>query len=1033
MKRLYQWKFCRLLAALLTMLGMSTHASAQIPITGRVTSSEGGESLPGVNVVLKGTTEGTITDIDGQYSITVPSKDATLIFSYIGHVTQEVVVGEKATIDIVMSPDVQTLNEVVVVGYGTQEKVNMTGAVSAVKIDEKVTSRALTNVSSGLSGLVPGLAAIQSTGMAGNNGAELVIRGLGSVNSASPLVVVDGMPDVDINRLNMNDIESISVLKDAASAAVYGSRGANGVILITTKSGKGAEGTSISYTGSYARTVPTKAYDFMADYPRALTLHQRRESVGTLRSNLLFKDGTIDQWMAMGMIDPLRFPNTDWWDIITRDGVVQNHNLSISGGSDKSNFFISVGLMDENGLQINNDYSRYNARFNYDYKIRDNMNVGVKFNGNWSKWTYALEDGFTDDTDNTAGFDMQYAIAGITPYDPVSGYFGGVMAYGEDPQAYNPYTLYINNLNRQNRQEVNPYLYLDWSPVKGLTARVDYAINYYNQFRYTAAIPNRAYNFQTNSFGSRVYVGENAGVGNYTNTGYKTLMTGRLNYKKKFGKNHEFSALAVYSEEYWYNRYQASSRNDRLHPSLHEIDAALTDIQSTGGNSNTEGLRSYIGRLNYTAFDKYLFEASFRYDGSSKFLPGSQYGFFPSVALGWRFTEESFLQPLTESWLTSGKLRVSYGSLGNNSGVGRYEQQQTLDANSYMIDGDIVKGFVYSKMVNPDLTWETTTVFNAGLDLGFLNNRLVAELDYYDRLTSDMLRPSRMSLHLTGAYDAPRANIGELRNRGVEGNFSWRDNVGRVSYFLNLNASYNHTTLERWEDYIGLGATSNGNNIFIGLPYGFVYTYEDRGIAQTWQDVYNATPQGASPGDLLREDLNGDGRIDGNDRKAYPNLQRSRPTTYFGLNGSVSWKGIDLTFVLQGATGRKDYWINIYNNVNFNNSRYASTWDHWTEPWSVENRDGAWPRLGGAGANRELTTFWLDDLTYLRLKNLQLGYNIPETLLNKAHVKKLRIFASAENLKTFTKFRGLDPEKRGNASDAYPLNKSYSVGINVSL
>lgn len=1033
MKRLYQWKFSRLLAGLLTVAGLTTHAWAQIPITGRVISSEGGESLPGVNVVLKGTTEGTITDIDGKYSISVPSKDATLIFSYIGHVTQEIVVGEKTAIDITMSPDVQTLNEVVVVGYGTQEKVNMTGAVSAVKIDEKITSRSLTNVSSGLSGLVPGLAAIQSTGMAGNNGAELVIRGLGSVNSASPLIVVDGMPDVDINRLNMNDIESISVLKDAASAAVYGSRGANGVILITTKSGKGAEGTSINYTGSYARTVPTKAYDFMADYPRALTLHQRRESVGTLRSNLLFKDGTIDQWMAMGMIDPLRFPNTDWWDIITRDGVVQNHNVSLSGGADKSNFFISVGLMDENGLQINNDYSRYNARFNYDYKIRDNMNVGVKFNGNWSKWTYALEDGFTDDTENTAGFDMQYAIAGITPYDPVSGYFGGVMAYGEDPQAYNPYTLYINNLNRENRQEVNPYLYFDWSPVKGLTARIDYAINYYNQFRYTAAIPNRAFNFQSNSFGSRVYVGENAGIGNYTNTGYKTLMTGRLNYKKKFGKNHEFSALAVYSEEYWFNRYQASSRNDRLHPSLHEIDAALTDIQSTGGNSNTEGLRSYIGRVNYTAFDRYLFEASFRYDGSSKFLPGSQYGFFPSVALGWRFTEEGFLQPLTESWLSSGKVRVSYGSLGNNSGVGRYEQQQTLDANSYMIDGDIVKGFVYSKMVNPDLTWETTTVFNAGLDLGFLNNRLIAELDYYDRLTSDMLRPSKMSLHLTGAYDAPRANIGELRNRGVEGNFSWRDNVGRVSYFLNLNASYNHTTLERWEDYIGLGATSGGNNIFIGMPYGFVYTYQDRGIAQTWQDVYNATPQGASPGDLLREDLNGDGKIDGNDRKAYPNLQRSRPTTYFGLNGSVSWKGIDLTFVLQGAAGRKDYWINIYNNVNFNNSRYASTWNHWTEPWSVENRGGAWPRLGGAGANRELTTFWLDDLTYLRLKNLQIGYTIPETLLSKVHVKKLRLFASAENLKTFTKFRGLDPEKRGNASDAYPLNKSYSVGINVSL
>lgn len=1027
MRRLYQWKLCRLLPLVVTLVGLSAPAWSQIPITGRVTSAEGGESLPGVNVVLKGTTEGTITDFDGKYTISVPSQDAVIIFSYIGHVTQEIVVGDRSVIDITMAPDVKTLNEVVVVGYGTQEKVNMTGAVSAVKIDDKISSRALTNVSSGLSGLVPGLSAIQSTGMAGKNGAELIIRGMGTVNDASPLIVVDGMPDVDINRLNMNDIESISVLKDAASAAVYGSRGANGVILITTKSGKGAEGTSINYTGSYAHTVPTKAYEFMADYPRALTLHQQRAAVNTLRSNQLFKDGTIDQWMALGMIDPLRYPNTDWWDVITRNGQLQNHNLSLSGGNDKSNFFISLGMMDEKGLQINNDYSRYNARFNYDYKVRDNMNVGVKFSGNWSKWAYALEDGFTDDTENTAGFDMQYAIAGITPYDPVSGFYGGVMAYGEDPQAYNPYTLYVNSLTNENRQEVNPYIYFDWTPVKGLTARVDYSMNYYNQFRYNANMPNRAYNFQTQSFGSRVYVGENAGISNVTNTGYKTMLNGRLTYKTRIAENHDLSLLAVYSEEYWYGRSQSSSRNDRLHPSLREIDAALTDVVSAGGNSSTEGLRSYIGRVNYTAFDKYLFEASFRYDGSSKFLPGSQFGFFPSVAVGWRFTEESFLQPLTESWLTSGKLRASWGSLGNNSGVGRYEQQETLDDNHYMIGGDIAKGFVYEKMVNLDLTWETTTVKNIGLDLGFLNNRLTAELDYYDRFTTDMLRGSQMSIHLTGAYNAPRTNIGELRNRGVELNLSWRDAVGRVEYLVGLNASHNQTRLEKWNDYLGLGS------IFLNMPYQFVYTYEDMGIAQTWEDVYNATPQGASPGDLLRKDLNGDGRIDGNDRRAHSDLQRYRPTTYFGLNGAVSWKGIDLTFLFQGATGRKDYWINIYNNPNFGSSRYASTWSHWTEPWSVENRDGSWPRLGGPGSNTEATTFWLDDLTYLRLKNIQLGYKIPNFLLEKVHLKNVRLFASAENLKTWTSYRGLDPEKAGHASDAYPLNKSYSVGINIGL
>ncbi len=997
-----------------------------LPVSGQVTETDG-TPIPGVSILESGTTNGTNTDAEGRFTLNVTGADAVLVFSAIGYVTQEVKVGTLSTLDVKLVSDVKALNEVVVVGYGTQKRANVTGAVATVNIDEKIASRSLTNVSSGLSGLVPGLAVTQSTGMAGRNGAALIIRGLGTVNNASPLVVVDGMPDVDINRLNINDIETITVLKDATSAAVYGSRAANGVILITTKTGKGQAKASINYSGNYAFQTPTRAYDFLPDYARALTLHQQAAAVNTLRSNYFFKDGTIDQWLALSKVDPLRYPSTDWWDVILRTGAVQNHNISASGGGDKSNFFISVGMMDEKGLQVNNDYKRYNARFNYDYKIRDNINVGVRFTGNWSNLTYALEDGFTDDnSNNTAGFDMQYAIAGIVPYDPVSGYFGGVMAYNEDPQAYNPYTLYVNNLNRQDRQEANTNFYLDWSPIPGLTARIDYALNYYNQFRWNANTPNQSYNFQTNSFGSRVYVGPNAGVGNYTNTGYKTLFNGRLTYKKTIARNHDITALFVYSEEYWKDRYQASSRNDRLYPNLHEIDAALTDIQSTGGNSSTEGLQSYIGRLNYAAYDKYLLELNFRYDGSSRFLSGYQFGFFPSAALGWRFTEESFIKSFTDRFMTSGKLRVSYGALGNNSGVGRYEQQETLAASNYYIGNSIVKGFVNQKLVNKDLSWETTTVFNTGLDLGFLNNRLTAELDYYDRLTTGMNRPSEMSILLTGAYDAPRKNIGNLRNRGVEANITWNTSFRDLRYSINLNASYNATVLEKWNEFLGRGYT------FLNMPYHFLYTYEDMGIAQTWEDVRNATPQGASPGDILRKDINGDGRIDGNDRTADPHVQRDRPTTYFGMNGTVSWKGFDLTVLLQGATGRKDYWLNIYNNVNFGNQRYASTYAHLTEPWSVENRDGSWPRLGG-NANREETTFWLDDLSYLRLKNVQFGYNVPKAWVNKVRLSNVRLFVSSENLATITSFRGLDPEKAGNRSDAYPLNKSYSFGINVGL
>ncbi len=1018
---------------------MKPLAKQVITVTGTVTDN--GEPLPGVNISVKGTSIGVVSDVNGKYTINVPNAESVLLFSFVGYVTSEITVGDRREISIALSEDAKQLDEVVVVGYGTQKKVNLTGAVSMVKVDETLSSRSIPNVSSGLQGLVPGLSVTQNSGMAGNNSSSLVIRGLGTVNNADPLIVVDDMPDVDINRLNMNDIESISILKDATSSAVYGSRAANGVILIKTKSGMGQDKTHINFTGSYGWEKPTNPFHFMADYPRALTLHQQSALVNTAYNNLYFKNGTIDQWMALGMIDPLNYPNTDWFDVVMRTGKTQNYNLSASGGNDRSNFFASIGLMDEEGLQIKNNFTRYNARFNYDYKVRKNINLGVRFAGNWSKYQYALKDGLTDDSStNTAGYDLQYAIAGITPYDPITGYYGGVMAYNEDPQAYNPYTTYVNTLSHQDRQEVNASLYGDWEIFKGFVARVDYALNYYNQFRWQANTPNRAYNFQTNSFGSRTYVGENAGVNDVTDTGYKTLLNARLNYNTTIASHHDLGVMFVYSEEYWFDREQTTNRNDRIHPSLHEVDAALTKQQTTGGYSTTEGLRSFIGRINYVAYDKYLLEFNLRSDGSSKFLSGNQYGIFPSIALGWRFTEEGFVQSVTKSWLTSGKLRASYGSLGNNSGVKQYEQQATLAANHYMIAADIAKGLVNRKIYNPDLTWESTIVLNLGLDLSFLNGRLATEIDYYDRKTTDMLRPSDLSILLSGAYDAPRQNIGEMRNRGVEINITWRDKAGQFSYMVNANASYNKTTLEKWNEYLPKNYTTGTPSVyyFIGMPVNYVYAYQDGGIAQTWQDIYDSGAYSVlAPGDILRYDLNGDGSLSNEDKKAYANIQRSRPTTNFALNGSVSWKGIDLSVLFQGSAGRKDFWINAYNNVNFGNQRYASTWDHWYNAWSWENRNGSWPRLNGNSStdsgNRSESTFWLDNMAYLRMKNLQVGYNLPKRWLQRIKLDNLRVYGSFENLFTITNYRGLDPEKTGNKSDAYPLSKTYSIGINIGI
>ena len=1004
----------RKLTFLLSFICLSLLSTAQVKkITGIVTDSTG-TPLQGVSVMVARSKAGTSTDASGRFTINAAA-GATLVFTYGNHEAARVTVGDEMEYRVRLANQVSALNDIVVIGYGRQKKVNLVGAVSTVTIDDKITDRALPNISEGLTGLVPGLSATQSTGMAGRNGAALLIRGLGTPNNSSPLIVVDGIPDVDINRVNINDIETVSVLKDAASASVYGSRAANGVILITTRTGRGMNKTIFAFNGNAALEKPTRGIDFLSNYPLALTTEQRRAATNTLPANQAYKNGTIDQWMALGLIDPLRYPNTDWWNIIMRDGKSQNYNVSATGGSDRSNFFISVGTRNENGLQINNDYKQYNARFNFDYKLKNNMNTGVKFNGNWSNFTYALEEGFTDPAStNTAGLDMQYAIAGITPYDPTSGMYGGVMAYGEDPQAYNPYSQYINAPNHQTRQEINATAYWDWTPIKGLTAGLDYNMIYYNQFNWSAPTPAQAFNFQTNAYGSRVYFGPNAAVSNTNLNGYKTLMNARLNYHTTFGQNHDLSALVVYSEEYWNDRSLGASRNDRLASSISEIDGALPNVYSNSGSSSAEGLRSYIGRVNYTAYGKYLLEGDMRVDGSSKFVPGQRYGYFGSGAVGWRFTEEEFLKPFLDKFLSSGKIRASYGALGNNSGVGRYEQQTTLTANNYMIGGTGVIGLVNNKLVNQNLSWESTDVLNLGLELGFLNSRLTAEIDLYDRLTKGIIQGSQLSNLLTGAFSAPNTNIGNMRNRGAELTLAWRDRIGSVNYGVSINGSYNKTRLEKWSQLLTRGATYTGANgvnstVFINMPYNYVYTYVDNGIAQTWSNIYGNTPQGAQPGDLIRQDLNGDGRIDGNDQKALQ-ASRDRPTTSYTLNAYASWKGIDIGMLWTGTAGRKDFWLNAFNNVNFNATRYAVTQQDVTNPWSVENRGGIWPRIGGSGNNTAQTTFWLYDMSYLRLKNVQLGYTFPKPLFKKLGVANFRIAVLAENLLTISSFPGLDPE-----------------------
>ncbi|MBO0948017.1 SusC/RagA family TonB-linked outer membrane protein [Fibrella forsythiae] len=1010
----------------------ATQQVATYKFSGRVLD-EKNSGLPGATVVLKNDARtGTTTDADGKFTISVPTGGATLVVSAIGYLAKELAITSETTLDVTMAPDTKLLNEVVVVGYGTQKKENLTGAVAAITIDDKIASRSLANVSSGLSGLIPGLSVQQSTGQAGRSGAALVIRGLGTVNNAGPLIVVDGLPDVDINRIDMNDVASISVLKDAASASVYGSRAANGVVLITTKNGSGNKKPLISYSGTYGLSQPTNFYNYFDDYARSLTMHLRASGAGA--SSTTFRYGTVEDWLSKSLIDPINYPSTNWWDVVLRDhGRIQTHNLSASGGNDRANFYLSAGMYDEQGILINHDFKRFNTRFNLDYKLSNQIKVGIRMDGQWSNQTYANSEGLITYT-GTAGYDIRYAIPGILPQNPVTGQYGGAMAYGEDALAYNMLAAMNINHNLRDRQEINANLYGEWTPITGLTARVDYGLRYYNQFTKSYSDPTDVFNFQTNQI-SRTLVSSSAGISNAVNSGYKTLLQGRLTYNRTLFGNHQLTLLGAYTEEYWFNRNLSASRLERINPLLSEIDAALTTTQAAGGNSDAEGLRSGIGRLNYVINDKYLFEVNARYDGSSKFLPGFQYGFFPSASVGWRFSEEPFFKPFS-AVVSSAKIRASIGKLGNNSGVGRYEQRDIFNLTNYILNGKIAKGFSSSKIINEDFSWEETNVTNVGLDLAFFGGKLTTDIDFYNKLTSGMIRPSSLSTFLSG-YNAPRVNIGKLSNTGLEVNVTYRAKVRDANVGATLNMAWNKNKLLEWNEFLSKGFT------YLNLPYHFVYTRVATGIAQSWEDIANAPYQGqyVSPGDVLYKDLNGDGQINDEDRIAQPKFNRDQPLGTYGLNLFGNWRGFDVSVLWQGATGRKDFWLEPFNQVNIPSARNAFQDFLWNDTWTLDNRSASLPRLltGSGGNNQAESSFWLDDFSYLRLKNIQVGYNIPLKYTSRVGVSKLRIYGTAENLLTYTKYRGVDPEKSTSVSgadnndDPFPLLKSFSVGLNLSF
>ena len=994
-------------------------------ITGKVIDTKG-EPVIGATIMEKGTTNGTITDFDGNFTLNV-SDNSMIEISYIGYQSLSVKANSNNLMAITLKEDSELLDEVVVVGYGTQKKVNLSGAVSMVNIDKKMTSRPITSTSSALNGLVPGLMVQQSSGMAGNDGATLRIRGLGTVNNSSPLIVVDGIPDVDLNRIDMNDIASISVLKDAASAAAYGSRAANGVVLITTR--RGTEGKiNVNYSGNFSIGKATNFYEFLDDYPRALLLHNQAATNGN--SGTIYKNGTIDEWMAKSMIDPILYPNTDWWDIIFQTPFTHNHNISANGGTENGKYYISIGILDQEGIMINNDYKKYSFRSNVDQKIGGKINVGLNASGQWSINNYPKDDGLLQ-YGEASSWDLVKSPAGILPKHPQTGEYGGAMAYGEDILANNPLSVYEVNHNKKEIKDFNGQTYIEWLPLYYLKFKADYGLTYSNQFIKSWSMPTILQNFQTGNPGYET-VSKSAGIKDYTKENMKTLFNISATFEKEIFKSNNLRLQMIYSEEYWHERYQEGSRNDRFHQDLTEIDGAGLDIQSAKGSSSAEGLRSFMAKLNYDAYGKYMLQALIRWDASSKFSKGHRWGMFPSISAGWRFSEESFFKPL-KNIIDNAKLRISYGKVGNNSGVDRYYQKDTYESYPYTFgDNKIAEGYAPYKLIDPNFTWETTTMTNVGFDFDLLNNRLGIELDYYNKYTSNMIRPGEISTLLSG-LDAPDRNIGEMRNMGFESTLSWNDKINDLFYHVSINYSFNKNKLIKWNERLGRG------EVFCGYPYEMVYTYKSAGLAQSWEQIENAPFQNdyLAPGDILIEDINGDGYISSEDQIAMPGIMRYIPKHDFSINIGAEWKGFDFSALFQGNAGRKNFWIDNFNQVNVFPSKYSFQ-KHHLDSWTLYNRDSLLPRLttgSNGGYNQERSTFWLHSCNYLRLKNLQIGYTIPKYILSVIGVQNLRIYLSGENLFTITKWPGLDPEKlpKKGSEQPYPLIKTFSLGINISI
>ena len=1011
----------------------------QMTVSGTVVD-DAGEPVIGATIIPNGDARNSVsTDVDGHFTINNVDIPGRLKIAFIGLATREVRVGRRnaSNLTVTLKPISTDLDEVVVVGYATQRRVDLTGAVSSIS-SSSLEDRPITNATNALAGLAAGLTVTNSGGNTpGYESQSITVRGLGTLNNASPLVVVDGMTGVSLSDLNPQDIESISVLKDAASSAIYGSRAANGVILVTTK--QGAErAPRVTYSGNVSFETVAKRLNLVTDYADFMEIQNAGLVINGQAAR--FSQGKIDEWRNDAGKNPTIYPNTDWQDHIYRNpSVVQNHNLAITGGTSNVRYNLSLGYVNNPGMVYNTDYERYQLRTNLDIDIKPWITVGTNLFGYYDTNNPSAENAAAGG-DVIFGYGAFNTVPGMTLYDPATGLYGGIQNPEEENVSNaNPYRrqwFYDDKYPVKSKRLVGK-IYARLMPVKGLTLEGSFSMNYWERniehhltdrdlFRFTFAGPVLIREGVVRTYIRRY---------NYRNTFRSSELTAR--YNLTLGKL-EGSVLAGMSQEY--NKYDQDYyiKYDLVDPSLGAIDAGMTNGNITG-NYNEWAMRSYFGRINLNWDDKYLLEFNLRADGSSKFAPDHRWGYFPSVSAGWRISEEGFMNDAS-TWLEQLKIRASYGSLGNNATTSYYMYQSLFATANYIINGNIAGGLAQTVLANPNLTWEKTCMTNVGIDFALFNSRLSGSADVYNKDTKGILISLPAPLE-HGTSVVPNQNAGEVNNKGFDLDLHWNDNIGKVNYSVGFNMGFVTNKVTKFQGDVssisGVYKTQEGrpiNQLYVITVDRIVRDQADLDYVQSLVDRnpdYFATYQRPELGDFLYRDANGDGKLDTNDRVEIGHGTLPRLT--YGASLGLNWNNFDFSVMFQGVGNHKVY----YNNQAF---RFVTVMgqslikDITDNAWTPENPyNSIYPVLRNSsnGKNNIASDAFVHNAAYLRCKNIQLGYTIPQKITKRFFVENLKVYGSIDNLFTITKFPGLDPEI--GATVGYPSLRQYSVGLNISF